>query len=376
MQREILINVARFDRSWDDQIASALEQLDDGEWAELLALASTHRIMANLARIVDGMTTVPGNVAAFCAKQHGHLRRESALRGEESDAVVEDLAAAGARPIALKGYVLARQCYSEPWLREVGDLDLLVRPEHLALTAGQLLSAGYKQSEQTTAGDLVEISDRRLQGYEQELQHLGEFTKPGPGGPLLSIDVHFRLSTVFDHLAPRVEVFLANTVTVDGRGYEQFRPELFVAHLAYHAWWDTQSLRNVNALADLRLCQYSDILLAFKKWDLNCEDVLEWAERAGVGVVANWALWLTGNLFGDLARQHCVRVDDAREFDAIFADRWTQRSTESALGTWRQPAPDRMFDRRRPEQATAMFLAWVNSHLARGDRLDWTERDA
>lgn len=126
---------------------------------------------------------------------------------------------------------------------------------------------------------------------------------------------------------------------------------------------------------DLRLFQYSDILLAFRAWGLDCRAVLDAAEPAGVAVSTNWALWMTSAIFGDLPGSAAIDVDAAMAFDARFSDRWLQRETGTPLGEWDVPGPDRIFDAGRGARATAMIVEWIDGHTKRGDVLSWIVRD-
>ncbi|MCC2033219.1 nucleotidyltransferase family protein [Microbacterium allomyrinae] len=374
--RGILIELARFEPSRDSEVRSALRSLDPAEWGRLFELAGTHRVLANLSRIAAEMTDAPAPSKHLARRLLLMLKRQAAMRRWESQQTIAALRADGIDAAVLKGYVLGIECYPEFYLRETGDLDLLVEPDLLERAAASLQRQGFLTSQVVPAtGELESLSPARIEGYRNELQHLGEFTRVTEAGSALTIDLHFRLSTVFDHRAPDTQVFLSHTADDVGGDYRRFAPELFVAHLAYHAWWDTQTLTNVRSGLDLRLFQYSDILLAFRAWDLTCGAVVEWAHRANVLDTATWALWMTSELFGGLAGDDVLDRKLAAEVDRAFTDRWLQRGTDSPIGQWDRLGPSRIFDVDRGAQATAMVIDWLDRHTKRGDVLTWIERD-
>ena len=373
--RDVLIGLARFDKSRDTEVRSALHGLEPADWGRLFELAATHRVLANLSRVVADMADAPAPSKYLARLLLFMLKRQAATRRWETQTTVAALRAEGIDPVVLKGYALGTECYPEFYLRETVDLDLLIETDLLDRAEATLEAQGFTRSQFVPAtGELEPLSAARIEGYRNELQHLGEFTRVSETGAALTIDLHFRLSTVFDHQAPDTDLFLANTVDFADAGYRRFRPELFVAHLAYHAWWDTQTLTNVRKGFDLRLFQYSDILLAFGTWGLGCRTVLEWARRANVYEATNWALWMTSEIFGGLEGDDVLDDDLASQVDRRFTDRWLQRGTDTPIGEWDRPGPTRIFDTHRGAQATAMIVEWLDQHTKRGDVLTWVER--
>lgn len=374
--RDVLIGLARFDMSRDTEVRSALHGLEPADWGRLFELAGTHRVLANLSRIVADMTDAPAPSKYLARLLLFMLKQNAAMRRWESQTTISALRAEGINAVVLKGFALGTECYPEFYLRETVDLDLLIEQDFLDQAGASLESQGFTRSQFVPAtGELESLSDARIEGYRNELQHLGEFTRVSETGAALTIDLHFRLSTVFDHQAPDTQLFLEHTVDYAEGGYRRFMPELFVAHLAYHAWWDTQTLTNVRKGFDLRLFQYSDILLAFRTWGLTCETVLKWARRANVFEATNWALWMTSELFGGLEGDGFLDHEFAAQIDRKFTDRWLQRGTDTPIGQWDRPSPSRIFDMHRGAQATAMVVEWLDHHTKRGDVLTWVERD-
>lgn len=92
----------------------------------------------------------------------------------------ELLAGFGALPVlVLKGAALAHTLYPEPHWRMLGDLDLLIEPEHRARADAALRAAGYRPG-LSTGGDLL-FAER------QYLRRLGEALSS-------RVDLHWALS--------------------------------------------------------------------------------------------------------------------------------------------------------------------------------------
>lgn len=372
--RSVLIDLARFDPGLDAEIRARLSRIEPERWPTLFQLASAHRVLANLSRIVAADHTVPGLSRAFARRQLLFGKRQASIRRFESERVLGLLDDADVTALPLKGHVLGSECYPEYYLREAGDLDLLVEEADLEATSKVLKDAGFAQKQLSPATwESTPLSDARLRGYRSELQHLGEFLLERADGAHLVIDVHHRLATEFDHIRPDHRALLLRAERT-GR-YTRFRPADFVAHLGYHAWWDTQSVVNVRSGLDLRLFQFGDILRAFSTWGLTCRDVLSAGVAAGVDSSTNWALWVTDELFGPLPGGSDVDRAEARVMDLRLADRWIQRSTADPLGTWDETTPTRMFDLNRGERAAGLLLRWIDDHTKQGDILHWERRE-
>jgi hypothetical protein len=183
------------------------------------------------------------------------------------------------------------------------------------------------------AQQMVAISDARREGYEQELQHLAEFRRRDPAsGRLLSVDVHMRFSTAFDHESIDAAAVYKDAVQDPDTGMWIPAPEDIVCHLAYHAWWDTQSVSNIRNLRDLRLSHFVDIHRVIDHDDLSIERILRRAEQLGSTATVNWALCVLLHLFDGYSAAG-VDFERAVVMDLAVSDRWLQRETANPLST-------------------------------------------
>lgn len=94
----------------------------------------------------------------------------------ETEQLLRDLMQHNVRPIVLKGAALSHTIYQHPWLRQRGDMDLLLPPKHI--------------------GKAIDILEHHGYQFMQRPGLLGQevgFTKEG----CFPIDLHWRLSSYF-----------------------------------------------------------------------------------------------------------------------------------------------------------------------------------
>ena len=110
---------------------------------------------------------------------------EELLRGRETRAVIEALAAAGIRALLIKGTPLAYSAYPSPAARPRDDTDLVIRSADVGAARGAMASLGYITT--------VHCSDLFSQFEVQKRDRLGV---------VHAFDVHWKISTqpVFAHV--------------------------------------------------------------------------------------------------------------------------------------------------------------------------------
>lgn len=205
--------------------AAKLAALDDGDWAELNALAQLHRLQPLLHRRADGLLHIPANIRetwreAFRQAAMAALMHDAALRQ-----CLALLAGHGIDGVALKGAYLSRHAYPEAALRPMRDLDILV-PEAQAIPAFQLLEhAGYRMAKPLAAS---------LEVYLRLEVHMPVLI--APSGVL--IELHSRLSEPdgkLEYATPAIDTHavLAGASVIDAVRYPA--PDAMLDHLIQHA---------------------------------------------------------------------------------------------------------------------------------------------
>ena len=147
--------------------ALALRHLDAAGWDRIGAIAQTHRLGPWLHRLHRDNEAIPPAVRGTWAEDY----RAAALNALAQRADLEQccalLKANGFAPLALKGSFLARHAWSEPALRPMRDIDILVRQDQVLAAYELLLAKGYLQP----AGSKLDLADHaRLEQHMPALQ--------------------------------------------------------------------------------------------------------------------------------------------------------------------------------------------------------------
>lgn len=114
--------------------------------ADACACARDEGVAALLYRALRDARLLDVQSDAVRASLAAEARRQiafEAVRRPEITRVIEALASADAPPIVFKGAALAYSHYSEPWLRQRADTDLLIRAGDLVHVEAALAAIGY-----------------------------------------------------------------------------------------------------------------------------------------------------------------------------------------------------------------------------------------
>jgi hypothetical protein len=148
------------------------------EWEALLALAAEHGVAALLACTVP-LADVPAPARArLWAFAELNRRRNEALKAEQ-ETLLAALAAAGLPALPMKGAELSGKLFGDVGVRQIADLDILVRPEDFDDLDALLAAQGFSRTVRDHAERL-----RRAQELAY-VKRAGEST--------LALDLHFRL---------------------------------------------------------------------------------------------------------------------------------------------------------------------------------------
>lgn len=162
------------------------------------------------------------------------------LRYEELKKVLRSFEEAGIRTLILKGAALAQEVWGNVALRDMADIDLLVREEDLEKADTVLIESGYGYYE----------GYRAKEWYEENHHHLAPYNNPAKS---MVIEVHrnivkpnglFRINA--DELWER-----ANPMSFGDIDTETLSPEDTIIHLCLHLSYDGNFVGNIRALADI-----------------------------------------------------------------------------------------------------------------------------
>jgi hypothetical protein len=182
--RELLLSCLHRDPGRLD--ADALPDAGSHVWDELLDLAATQRVRPLLYRGLKRR----GLEQCLPPRITGALKlasRETAMRNlrflAELGQIARALGAQGAPVMALKGAHLTGEVYRDAGLREMSDLDILVRPEHLPRAVDAVHARGYRPDQPFTIDEDMAAS-----------HHLTRFAKGG----VAPIEVHWNITPPLD----------------------------------------------------------------------------------------------------------------------------------------------------------------------------------
>lgn len=130
---------------------------------ELAAFATSSQGLAPLLATLPDVGALPADVAAFLAFEKSASSARAARLKRTLRESVATLREAGVEVVALKGATLAFFHYSEPALRPMGDLDLLLRePRELGRATAALSHAGWRPLFDTPRHRVFARPDERI----------------------------------------------------------------------------------------------------------------------------------------------------------------------------------------------------------------------
>lgn len=131
---------------WDAQALPAARNLaaQQGlDWGLLLQAARRAGVAPLLYHATRQRGLLPTAAEAALRQAYYHNAARNLILLHRLETVLHQLAAAGVPVIVLKGAALATTLYASAALRPMGDLDLLVHPEHVPTALAALAQLGY-----------------------------------------------------------------------------------------------------------------------------------------------------------------------------------------------------------------------------------------
>jgi hypothetical protein len=262
--------------------APRLAALRGEEWQALLGLARMHRVTSTLYYILK----TRGLEQAVPPPQWAALHKSFLLNGARSlvyrseiARVAGELHVRGIPLLLLKGACMAGSVYPDPAMREMGDLDFLVREEHLAGAAGVLEALGYTTRYPYQPGELVSYR-----------HHLPVYSSPNG----VHIELHWTIISLFENepVSPGPLWERAVPTSLDGAAVFELCPEDLLLHVCGHA--------SYHHTFELGLRSLYDVLAILQRFhsslrcDLLVQSAVEWRWQRGVYLVLRMAAELLG----------------------------------------------------------------------------------
>ena len=237
---DILIACIKKDKHTPE--ATAVSALSAQDWHNLLALATMQRITPLLWHRIKqkGLDKVVSDAAAASLREASRRNTMNNLRfNGELRLLLSALNAENIPLILLKGIVLANTVYENISLREMNDIDVLARPEHLTRIADILMNMGYKPLQS------IDVDVTMQAGHH----HLPRLIKKGHAG----FEVHWNLTNPGEryHIDPHGLWERAVPVQIAGCDTLMFSPEDMLLHLCVHASYHHQFTFGLRPFCDI-----------------------------------------------------------------------------------------------------------------------------
>jgi len=189
---------------------------------------------------IAGEDAVPDRVRAKLTKIYHRVGFQNALFFEELENVLRSFDGLNIDVIVLKGAALAQEVWRNVALREMSDIDLLVREKDLQRADEALSGLGYDYFE----------GYRPREWYEENHHHLAPRYKPGGG---TAIEIHRSLT----HLNRRFHIDIdrvwrrASTIKTGDVDTQILSPEDLITCLCLHISDSDHFIGKIKTLADI-----------------------------------------------------------------------------------------------------------------------------
>jgi hypothetical protein len=314
------------------------------EWRTARAVAAMHGVSGLLA--VTLRWSGPAGWRDFLSAQHEHIARRH-LRIQQLIGLIDgQLQAREIEGLVLKGAALHAEGVWQPGERPMGDVDLLVRPEHVDSATEVLTFLGLRESSRTIKHRVFSPNQNR---------------PPVPFGEDADSDIKVELhERIMEWLPARVTDITQHIFPQDARAGLNSYPSVAVlmGHLLLHA---------AGCLVDrsLRLIQLHDIaLLARRLTEAHWQQILSWEPW--------WAfppLRLTERYYGAIA-PHTITMGIREGCPLVLRHISGQQSLSdvSRSRLWVDAFPGLAWARSAREAASYIVRRVVPSQQLRSDR--------
>lgn len=235
-----------------------LGRLTEAEWTAVAELAIRQRVGPLL--LSRAGLPLPGTARDQLRKRAEVSALKVLLQLAALRQLSDRLAPQGIQLLALKGIHLATSVYANPGLREMNDIDVMVRPEHLEAAAATATELGYRSLGQPMFGT----------GVLRLAHHLPLFVNDR-----VALEVHWRLArSGSPPLVEPDELWCRSTKSQLGPNISVLSAEDTLVHVCVHAtkhYFD----HGVRPLCDVRA------LILARRNELQWESVVERAARWG-----------------------------------------------------------------------------------------------
>ena len=246
--RELMLLLACLRRESSTPAACSTPQPAEAiDWERFVAWGERHGVgpLVHRAMRQAGESSVPPAVQRRLQEAASFNARVVLLQIAEARGLIDALARAGIRSLAIKGPVLAAAAFGDPTARTSRDVDLLIDPERVSEADRLMANAGYRRVDPS-----FELTPRQFERYRRVRCQYGYRSRQND----LRVELHWRLTS-----NPRLLTFddaslwsRPDPVRVGGIEFATLpRNELFLylcVHGSTHVWFRLKWLADIAAL--------------------------------------------------------------------------------------------------------------------------------
>ena len=298
----LLLNCLHLDQGRLDKCL--LAALSAQEWEDLVALAADQRVRALLyhnllTRGLEDM--VPENILQTLKDFYTQNTLHNLRYSNELKKIVIACADENVSVLVLKGIYLAHVIYDQIGLREMNDIDLLVKKEDLARATEIMIASGYRPLEPFSIDWIVTST----------FHHPPPFVKPNVAG----VEIHWSIAQ--PEISPRFDIMdlwnQAAPAKIAQTEMLCLNPEDVLSYLCFH---------NAQHAFGFGLRPYCDIQATIDHfshaldWDQILERVQRWGWERGVHL----SLYLARDFVGAEVPEYILKaLKPAQDTDAIYS---------------------------------------------------------
>jgi hypothetical protein len=336
--------------------------LNSSQWARACLLASGHRIASLCGHFaLEDPSAYPEKARNLLRANFRANRIANRNYLDELRVILDTFAQRGVDIRVRKGAAMLEQVYRNIGVRELSDIDLLIRKEDRAAAAEIMRSLGYSQGKPAPGYRTIAPLSREAELFWTiHASSMAAFYRPAPESILGRLRIELRYD-LFEPSAGRhlpMEQWFAGT-TVSGTSPTS-SPEHFFLDVAVHLFREATTLTAIKSGKDLRLSWFLDIAML-----LNRHSPLRPDHRALASAVDEldlrrevyFALHYTHLVFPNSVSDvllDAVRPDGDLGYLSEYGELDKQRSK------WEMPFMNRLFDLDRDERTTgtATVIRW------------------
>lgn len=211
-------------------------------WDRVLTLATHHRVLPQVCSSLRGNAEVAASIqSALNSRFSAHSRR--VLRfSAELVAILRKFKAHEIEAILHKGPALAQHLYRDPFMREFGDLDFLIRSKDIPRARAALRELDFQP--------YLQLPSRQERAYLRTGYEYAFVSDLGPN----VVELQWQILPRFYSIAFRTEELFEKSVEIEfeGQRARTLRDEdlllALCAHAAKHCWSQLGMLRDIAAL--------------------------------------------------------------------------------------------------------------------------------